>query len=211
MWILILSVVIVIAAALTISAERHGSKHLLYVCKPLVIVFIVLLTLIPKYPVAPIYRYLIVAGLVCSLVGDVFLMLPQDRFIHGLVSFLVAHLFYIAAFTSGDGLRVPSLWAGVPLFVYGGLMLWWLWPHLGKLRAPVIIYMLVILIMAWAAVGRYLGVGPAGSLLAALGAVLFMASDSILAVDRFRGGFRSAQSLILITYFIAQYLIALST
>ncbi len=211
MSILALSMLIVISAAMTISAEHHGSRVLGYVSKPSTIVLIILLTLIPKYPVPQTYRYLIVAGLICSLVGDIFLMLPRDRFIHGLPSFLVAHLFYIAAFTYGGGMRGVSLWAGLPLFTYAGLMLWWLWPHMGKLRVPVITYLLVIVLMAWAAIGSYVGAGQAGSLLAALGAVLFLVSDSILAVDKFRGSFRSAQSLILVTYFIAQYLIALST
>jgi uncharacterized membrane protein YhhN len=50
-----------------------------------------------------------------------------------------------------------------------------------------------------------------GSLLAMMGAILFILSDSALAVDRFKGRFRGAQALILSTYFTAQWLIALST
>jgi uncharacterized membrane protein YhhN len=211
MWILILTVLVVISAALTISAEYHGPRRLVYICKPLTVILIILLALLAKYPVTHLYRYLIVAGLVCSLAGDVFLMLPADRFVQGLLSFLVAHLFYIAAFLLAGEHAAVYMWAGLPLLCYGGLMLWWLWPALGRMKAPVIVYLLVILLMGWAALSRYLETRQAGSLLAASGALLFMASDSILAVNRFRGRFRPAQLLILSTYFTAQWLIALST
>jgi uncharacterized membrane protein YhhN len=208
---LILTVMIVISAALTISAEYHGTQRIVYLCKPLTTVCLILLALLPKYPVAPFYRYMIVAGLVCSLAGDVFLMLPADKFIQGLISFLVAHLCYIAAFV-WMGARVPAhVWAGLPLLFYGGLMLWLLWPSLGKMKAPVIVYMLVILLMGWTALSSYFETKQSGSVLAAFGAFLFIASDSLLAVNRFRVKFRLAQLLILATYFTAQWLIALST
>ncbi|MBC7908971.1 MAG: lysoplasmalogenase [Pyrinomonadaceae bacterium] len=210
MWISLLSVLIVVSAALTISAEYHGPKRHVYLFKPLTVILIILLAFMPKYPVAPFYRYMIVAGLVCSLVGDMFLMLPSNRFIQGLLSFLVAHIFYIAAFAF-SGERTLSKWAALPLLIYGVVMVCWLWSFLGKMKAPVIIYMLVILLMAWMALSRYLETGVSGSFLAALGSIFFLASDSILAVNKFKSGFRSAQLHILITYFMAQWLIALST
>ena len=210
MLLIILTVLATIAAALTISAEYHGSRQTLYFAKPLAILLIIVLVLVPKYPVSLFYKYMILAGLVCSLIGDVFLMLESNRFIHGLISFLIAHMFYSAAFLVEGG-RAVSMWAALPLFAFGGLMLWFLWRGLGKLKVPVIVYMLALLVMAWAGSSRYLVTGQGGSLLAAAGAILFVASDSVLAIDKFRGRFRLAQLLILATYFIAQCLIALST
>ena len=211
MWVLILTVVIIVSAALTISAEYRGSRRTVYLFKPLTTFCLILLALVPKYPVAPFYRYMIVAGLVCSLAGDVFLMLPSDKFIAGLLSFLIAHLCYIAAFMFAGERTAVYAWAVAPLLLYGGLMLRWLWPALGRMRTPVIIYMLVILLMGLAALSRYVETKQSGSSLAACGALIFIASDSILAVDKFRGRFRFAQLLILSTYFTAQWLIALST
>jgi uncharacterized membrane protein YhhN len=152
---------------------------------------------------------MIVAGLVCSLVGDIFLMLPSDRFIPGLLSFLVAHLFYIAAFAPG-GARLSAIWYAFPFLIYGAVMLWTLSPHLGSMRLPVLVYMLVILVMAWQALSRWVGADQPGSAPAFFGALLFTVSDSILAVDRFRGRVAHAQFYILSTYFTAQWLIALS-
>ena len=210
MLLILLTVLATIAAALTISAEYHGPRRSVFIFKPLTIVLIISIVFLPKYPVSPFYRYMIAAGLVCSLIGDVFLMLPSDYFRSGLVSFLIAHLLYVAAFLF-EGNRAVSLWAAVPLVIYGGLMLTCLWRGLDKLKGPVIVYMLALLLMALIASSRFLITKQGGSLLAATGAILFVASDSILAVDKFRRGFRIAQLLILTTYFVAQCLIALST
>jgi uncharacterized membrane protein YhhN len=74
----------------------------------------------------------------------------------------------------------------------------------------VIVYSCVIMIMAFQAANRWLTAENTSSLLALVGAYLFVASDSVLAVERFRGRFRSAQFWVLSTYFAAQWLIALS-
>lgn len=204
----LLSVAAALCAALTIAAQYRQSKRLEYVCKPLATASILLIALLADDPLTARYQVLIVLGLTASLAGDVFLMLP-DRFLPGLINFLVAHLFYIAAFTlEGDG--TAPLWYLAPFVLYGVLMLRWLWPHLGSLRGPVIVYMAVILLMAWQAANRWIETRQDGTLLALAGAYLFVMSDSALAVERFRGAWRSAPFWVLSTYFAAQWLIALS-
>lgn len=210
MFLTVLNNLIVVSGFLTISAERNGLRLALYIFKPLTVLLITLLALQAKYPVSNFYRRAIVIGLLFSLLGDIFLMLPRDRFLYGLVSFAVAHIFYIAAFAHESGWAI-SVWSAIPLLLYGALMLKVLSKHLGKLRVPVIIYMLVILMMGCLAVSRWIVTAEAGSALAASGALFFIASDSLLAVDRFKGNLRHSHVLILGTYFIAQWLIALST
>jgi len=83
-------------------------------------------------------------------------------------------------------------------------------PHLGKMKLPVLVYMVVILVMAWQAWERWHQTGQSAALLAFLGAVLFCISDSALAVNRFRGSYKMARLLTLSTYFAAQWLIARS-
>jgi uncharacterized membrane protein YhhN len=204
-----LSLLVLASALLCIRAEWAGRGLQVYVFKPLTTALIILVALQARNMTAGAYRPLVVAGLVCSLAGDVFLMLPRDRFVAGLVSFLFAHLFYIAAFAS-DGVHLSG-WALGPLLIYGARMLRLLWPRLGRLKAPVAVYMAVILLMALQASSRWLAVGGLGGAAACAGAVLFVVSDSALAWNRFVGEFRGAQALILATYFAAQWLIALST
>ena len=134
-----------------------------------------------------------------------------ERFAAGLVCFLFAHLCYIAAFTVGASARALSAWGAVALVLYGALMLRLLWPRLGKLKAPVLVYVAAILLMAWQSLNRWLVAGDAGSAAALAGALLFVASDSALAWNRFRAEFRGAQAFVLGTYFAAQWLIALSS
>ena len=211
MHVAVLTALAFVSAVLTILAAYRGWRLAHYLFKPLTIVLVTLVALQPNHPTSPAYRHTIIAGLLFSLAGDVFLMLPRDRFfIHGLISFLIAHLCYIAAFARESGLAL-SLPGVIPFLIYGGLMMRVLWPHLGKMRVPVIFYMLAILVMGWAAMSRLLWTEQPGSLNAMLGALLFIASDSMLALDKFRGGFRGATLLIFATYAAAQWLIALST
>jgi uncharacterized membrane protein YhhN len=202
-----LTILTALSATLHIRAEYSGERLQIYVFKPLTVLFIIAIALQSE---ASVYGWLILAGLLFSLAGDIFLMLPRDRFLPGLASFLVAHLFYIAAFTQDGALRHLSPVTAIILLVYGALMLRLLLPSLGKLRAPVMLYMLAILLMVWQASNRFLDRWTSDSLLALTGAALFAASDSVLALNRFRRAFRSAQLLILTPYFAAQWLIALS-
>jgi uncharacterized membrane protein YhhN len=200
---------IAVSALLTIiAAKRRGWAF--YVLKPLTTVLILGLALTQHSSMAlhPSYMLLVAAGLVFSLAGDVLLMLPRDRFVAGLVAFLVAHLLYIRAFTL-EGVRA-TWWIVVPLAAYAVVLLRILLPHVAaKLKAPVVVYALVLLAMAWAAVERDAG-GRAGGMYAALGALLFVASDTALAINRFARPFRGADAVVLGTYYAAQTLIALS-
>ena len=207
-----LTILVFISAVLAILAATHRRLQIVhYIFKPLTVILIIWLALQEKHPVSPFYRRAIITGLLFSLAGDIFLMLPRDRFVQGLISFLIAHLFYIAAFAHESGWAL-AFWGTLLLLLYGCLMLHMLLPYLEKLRGPVVIYMLVILLMGCFALSRWMLTGQEGSGVAAAGALFFIASDSLLAIDRFKSkNFRSAQLLILSTYFIAQWLIALST
>lgn len=206
----IVSTLVIISALMHLKAEYFGPKRNAYLFKPLTMLLIILIAARAKNSVSEFYRYAILAGLVCSLAGDIFLMLPRERFIAGLFSFLLAHLFYIAAFMY-EGTHASGLLYALPFLVYGAVMLRVLMPGLGSMKTPVIIYMLVIILMAWSALNRWLQTGQEGSALAFTGALLFVISDSILALNRFKRRFPSAQLYIMSTYFMAQWLIALST
>lgn len=198
----------VVSAAVEIGAQYFGPRILVYILKPLTMVLIIIIAAAGVRDRNG-YRNLIVAGLCCSLAGDVFLMLPTDQFVPGLLSFLIAHLFYIGAFRTRPSGLLSAL-CGVTCVLYGILMLWFLFPHLGDMKLPVSTYLVVILVMAWQALNRWAANSEAGARLAALGAILFVASDSMIAINRFYARFHLAELFILATYFSAQCLIALS-
>lgn len=206
----VLLVLIVLGAIMEIRGEYRPTRTWIYVFKPLTTLLILLLAvnrgIIYGFDTSVV---LIVVGLAFSMLGDIFLMLPSDRFIPGLLSFLTAHLCYIAAFTVGRGFGF-TLWLAVAFALLGVGLLRMLWSGLGEMKVPVMGYILVILTMGWQAWERYFAVGGLPTLAAGIGALLFAGSDSVLAWMRFRQHFHSARLIVMITYYTAQLLIALS-
>ncbi|MBK7135583.1 MAG: lysoplasmalogenase [Rhodocyclales bacterium] len=208
---LALAAVAVLVAVLAIRAHylEDRQRWQVYAFKPLATLLILALAL-SLSPARPDYQWAIAAGLVLSTAGDVFLMLPRDRFVAGLASFLLAHLCYLRAFS----IEVPfgaGLLLWLPFFAAGGMVVALVWPGLKPaLRGPVVVYVIVIAAMAGQATGRWYAAGSAVALAAAVGAGLFVVSDAVLAIDRFRWPFRAARAVTLATYWAAQLLIAIS-
>jgi uncharacterized membrane protein YhhN len=159
-------------------------------------------------PVSAGQRWWFVAGLVLSLAGDIFLMLPRERFVAGLASFLLAHVAYVAGFT------VRGVDAGMmvaALVVVAAVASPVAWKIVGALRtagamalvAPVLVYMAVIVLMVAGAIG-------AGAPWGIAGAVLFLASDSLLAWNKFVSALPHGRVLVMVTYHLAQAGLVLS-
>ncbi len=201
----ILVVLAALSAFFCIRADYRNLRRSIYVFKPLTMAMILLIAVL-GHTAPPVYKGMIIAGLVFSTTGDVLLMLPSDRFLAGMVAFLLAHLCYIAAFASGIG--TPLWWPVIPFVVCGAVVYIILSPSLGNLKLPVYIYVVSILMMAWLAWERGIQTGQSGALLATIGAVLFIVSDTVLAINRFRRKFKLACVLNLATYFTAQCLLA---
>ncbi len=199
-----------VSALACIVGELGERRTIVYLFKPGTMLVVIALALLGGDGASETYRHLVLAGLFFSLAGDVFLMLPDDRFVPGLASFLVGHLFYVAAFAGDGGAAGPWL-ALLPFAGAGVLVYAWLWPGLGRLGVPVAVYVLAIAAMAGFATARWLDAGSVGAFLASAGAVLFVVSDSALAANRFRHPFALAPVVVLGTYFGGQCLIALST
>jgi uncharacterized membrane protein YhhN len=203
------SLAVLVSAVLYLRAAYRGPQWQVYLYKPLTTGLILVIVLLAGEPPSPLFKWLVATGLLFSLAGDIFLMLPGDYFIAGWAAFLLAHLAYIAAFVSDRGPNW-SPWLLLAGLAYGLGLLRYLWPHLRRLKVPAAIYMLVIVIMAWQAGGRIAqGAGPSGWL-AFAGAMLFVASDSIMTVYRFARPFRSARLIYMSAYYLAQWLIALA-
>lgn len=200
------------SAALAILGHyQHGEgRWLAFIFKPLATSLILAVAALRPATQSSRYRLAVIAGLALSLLGDVFLMVPKEGFLAGLASFLLAHICYLVAFTSG----VRFAQRGMPLVVTGialGAVLVAVWPRLpGNLRIPILVYATFLGAMASQAVVRGLVIRKREAVLAALGALFFLVSDSFLAFSRFHGGYALANILVLGTYYVAQWLIAMS-
>ena len=201
---------IFLTAMLAIYGEMVGRRTLVYVFKPLTTVLIIALAAqLPAEP-ASRYRAAILAGLGLSLAGDVFLMLPADRFIAGVAAFLAAHLAYLTAFTSVvPWAASPATFTVIAVVVAGILMA--LWRSLpARMRAPLVVYAVVLGAMAAQAISQAFVLGSTAATAGAVGAALFLASDTALVLNRFARPFRFAPLVVLGSYYSAQVLIAIS-
>lgn len=190
-----------LAAGAAIVSHYAQRTALHYVFKPLATLLIVILALLLLPSTPPLYGWLIVAGLLCSLAGDIFLMLPRDRFLAGLTAFLLAHWCYMAAFLQRT--PDPNVMLLLPWLAAAAAVLFVLRPP-GSMRYAVAVYVGSIVAMAWLAFENW---RLAGAMLAAAGAVLFVCSDFLIGLRRFRGSWPAERALTLGTYFPAQLLI----
>ncbi|MEC1178573.1 lysoplasmalogenase [Metasolibacillus meyeri] len=149
------------------------------------------------------YKAIIIGGLIFCTIGDYTL----QWFIVGLFSFLIGHIFYIVAFQQTNEGRIPTTFKML-LVAYGGFMMVWLMSSLlpdGSyvLAVAVCAYITAILLMGWNSFRT-------ASRFAIIGALLFISSDSILAINRFITDIPYSHILIMATYYGAQLFIALS-
>lgn len=205
----VLELLVVEAGALATAGSATGVDSVYQVFKPLALLlligFVVKRWRALRLPTA--HGGLLVAGLVFSLAGDVFLLF-EGLFIAGLAAFLVAHVCYIALFRQGVG-WFPRRAALVGTLLAGAAMYAFLYPRLGPvLKVAVAAYTVVIALMAAQAIGRATVLRDKAAVAVAAGAVFFMASDSLLAINRFAVPLPLAQFWVLGTYYVAQLLIA---
>jgi uncharacterized membrane protein YhhN len=149
----------------------------------------------------------ILAALIFSWAGDVIL---DFSFIPGLLCFLLAHVMYIIAFfkTCGNSIfKIKRVFILLPLILYGTGLVFLLYGHLDGMRLPVIIYSVVILTMLAGSINRRERVNSLSFNLVFTGALLFVISDSLIAVNKFGYPFRFSGIAIMTTYIVAQYLI----
>lgn len=182
-----------------VAVDRR-ERRVEYVAKPGTLLFL-LLTALVLSPDSGSQRAWFVAALAFSLAGDVFLMLPRDRFVYGLASFLAAHVAYMVGFSLEPGGLSLARWLGAAqiLAVVAAIVA----PPIlraapDRLRAPVAAYMAVISVMVATA-------ASSSDWIALLGAALFYWSDATIAWNRFVRPFPLAKVVIIVTYHLAQF------
>ena len=204
-----LFIVLVILDLITGSLENGSLRHF---TKPLILFSLLLYFAFNGRSLdRPTYLLMLLA-LFCSWLGDSFLMydtISPHYFMLGLVSFLIAHILYGLVFLRRwNKSTSTAFWVVLFLLVlYGSVLFVQLKDNLGELSIPVIIYVSAILLMALTAFNRRNRVSSEGFRMVFLGAILFVASDSVLAINKFLIVVPYSHILVMGTYACAQFLI----
>lgn len=192
----------------------NGNETLRYITKPLLMLLLIGSFIFETNDLVSSLKKWIVLALLFSWAGDVLLMFESTNgnfFIFGLVAFLIAHIFYILFYENvirKNGIR-KNYWWFLPVIIYYIALIYLLSPNLGDMKLPVRIYGIVISYMLIKALqtGGIKNFGAATFMIA--GAILFITSDSLLAINNFYEPFEYAGIAIMLTYGIAQLLITL--
>jgi uncharacterized membrane protein YhhN len=180
--------------------------------KPLIIISLGIYFITATQRQELVVKRWIVLALVFSWVGDIFLIFQINDpryFILGLCSFLIAHLCYVFFFARIGAFESIKLrwWLLLSVLIYYGFLMMYLDSYLGDMKIPVRIYGVVISMMLMLALHMlYLKDKKAG-LLMMTGALLFVVSDSVLAINKFYQSFEPAGFIIMLTYGMAQLFI----
>lgn len=162
-------------------------------------------------------KKILLVALILSWIGDIILLFADKGelyFIGGLIAFLLSHIFYILLFNKQLKMYLKKsrtiYWIGITsIIIYLLVMMVVLMPYLGDLLLPVFVYAMTISIMLLFALKGFLNWQKPANIYIFIGAIIFVASDSVLAFDKFYAAIPYSSFFIMSTYLAAQYLIVI--
>ena len=208
---LIVLLALILLCGLLYYEKRENQTGRLLTKTPLSALFVIA-ALIQPHPQASFFYFMLI-GLICCMAGDICLVFPQKvLFLAGLVAFLVGHIWYTVAFIHTAAIHQLA-WIGfLVVLLASGWIYFWLKPHLGSLKRPVLLYIIFISLMvggAWILLGDG-GLSLSGRLMVFSGAVLFYFSDLFVARQRFVQKAYRNRLFGLPIYYAGQFLLAFS-
>lgn len=205
-------IVFILILLADLIAVQLNYKIAEYVFKPLIVIWLFAYFILQTRLVKSDLKKWIIIALLFSWLGDVLLMLQGDNsvfFLLGLSAFLLAHMCYILFFHFvRTRENVKSRWYLLPIVVvYYTFLISILSPGLGEMKLPVRIYGIVISFMFMLAMHMLFIKNKGAGRWVMIGALLFVISDSALAINKFYQPFSAASVIIMLTYGMAQFFI----
>ena len=183
-----------------------------YIIKPMIVIWLLLYFLSQIISINSGLKKWILAALLFSWTGDVLLLFQQNNsvfFLLGLSAFLIAHIFYIIFFNRvrvNESVR-GNVWLLLIVVIYYSSLISLLYSHLGGMKLPVLVYGIVISWMFMLAMHMLFIKNKTAGKWMMTGALLFVISDSLLAVNKFYQPFAIAGVVIMLSYGLAQLFI----
>jgi len=207
-WIILFALVLLI----DLVAVYSNNESLRFTTKPLLMPLLVIYLLLKTKTKNSTLKVWIFLALFFSWAGDIFLLFEEERpnfFLFGLSAFFIAQVFYIVFF---HNIRMREYIRGNALLlllviVYYSILISVLSPYLGNMKLPVRIYGVVLSFMVMLAMHTMLGKNKRAAVWMMTGAILFVASDSLLAFNKFFSAFNYSGLIVMLTYGLAQLFI----
>ncbi len=207
-WIILFATVLIV----NITAGLLNNRWLEYISKPVIVISIVAIFVSQTAGnPSPLKKWILLA-LLFSWIGDILLMFQANDtlfFLLGLSSFLLAHVCYIIFFQNirqREKTQLKPVWLLIVLAYYLSFVTF-LFPHLLDMKLPVIVYGAVISSMLSLATGMLSIRDKQAGRWMMCGALLFVISDSVLALNQFYESFRYAGAIVMLTYSLSQLFI----
>lgn len=202
----------ILALAANIVSSQLNNELLQYISKPLIIPSLTGYFLVQTNSATDSIKKWVLFALFFSWAGDVLLMfVPKNDifFLLGLASFLLAHIFYIVFFhhvRMRESIK-SNPWLLLVVVIYYAALITWLSPYLGDMKLPVRIYGVIISVMFMLSMHMLSIKNKIAGNWMMWGALLFVISDSVLAINKFYQPFEAANVIIMLTYGLAQLFI----
>jgi uncharacterized membrane protein YhhN len=209
----LLTLLFVINGILTIFLGESGFQVAAFITKVMIIPLLLIIFFTNLQSPKEKHHWLMAAGLVFSWFGDILLEFTgrnENMFLFGLASFMAAQLIYMYVFFATPGknsLASNRKFLLIPPLAAAALLISFLYSDLGAMRLPVILYAIAIMAMVTGAINRIEKVNRESFYLVLSGAVLFLISDSTIAINKFSYKFDLSSIAVMSTYIMAQYLI----
>jgi len=195
-----------IAAIADIYAIVSGNEAIETYAKPMLLTLLAVVYLAASNK--PNFWY--VLGMFFCFVGDVLLMFKgANFFMYGLAAFLLGHIVYIkitVSFLPKD-LTVKMITSAFPFVFFFGILMYLIYPNLNEMLIPVVVYGVTISTFGSVAFLNYRGDKSTENLWLFIGAIIFILSDSLIAMNKFYEPNEMYGVTIMITYILAQFLI----
>ncbi|KPD04111.1 lysoplasmalogenase [Moellerella wisconsensis] len=150
--------------------------------------------------------YLVLAGLLASLLGDMLRILPGERLLASIALIFISYLLYAISFGLQMNFSLYLPWLPVPI-VLTLVTLLIIWTKLETLQAPVFALLIMSMIMVWVAGDQYFGLAREVNFSIMVGACLLFLSNCIWLIARFRYPFKASKAIVATLYFLGQFLI----
>ncbi|MEG3133169.1 lysoplasmalogenase [Rouxiella sp. T17] len=192
---------------LYVDARYRGPRWQGWLFKPVTLLLLMLLAW--QAPVIGTNGYLIVLGLLATLVADALLLMPRERHLYAIGAFFLSHLLYTLSFASQ--ITFTFFWPlPVALLVIGVVLLAVIWTRLEELRWAVSTFILMTLLMVWVAGEQYFFRSSDLAFSILCGAVLLLVANIIWLVSHYRFKFRAADAIVAACYFGGHFMIVRS-